>query len=173
MNVTGATICIECPERNMCPEATVDPWDCPKGKFCPPGTGLDPKLCPTGRSVLIKWETYNRKFFCSCDFYLLLSLSSGTYGATKSLKEKIECTPCKPGYYCPVMGLTAPTNLCDPGYYCSSGVDVSNPGSTINKGSGGLCFEGHYCPKGTDKPIPCNPGYYMPSKGISLQNHSS
>lgn len=51
-NVTGLAACLICPERFFCEGAEGDsktPIPCPKGHYCPVGTGKSPEKCPAGR----------------------------------------------------------------------------------------------------------------------------
>lgn len=50
-NVTGLEACLTCPERFYCEGAIGDskkPIPCPKGRYCPAGTGLSQPECPSG-----------------------------------------------------------------------------------------------------------------------------
>jgi len=47
-NVTGLETCLECPERFYCEGAIGTPIPCPKGHYCPAGTGLSQEKCPSG-----------------------------------------------------------------------------------------------------------------------------
>jgi len=50
-NVTGLETCLECPERFYCEGAEGDskkPIPCPKGHYCPAGTGKSQPKCPSG-----------------------------------------------------------------------------------------------------------------------------
>lgn len=50
-NVTGLAACLICPERFYCKGAEGDsktPIPCPRGRYCPAGTGKSPEKCPAG-----------------------------------------------------------------------------------------------------------------------------
>jgi len=50
-NVTGLAACLICPERFYCEGAEGDsttPIPCPRGHYCPAGTGKSPEKCPAG-----------------------------------------------------------------------------------------------------------------------------
>lgn len=50
-NVTGLAACLICPERFFCEGAEGDsktPIPCPRGHYCPAGTGKSPEKCPAG-----------------------------------------------------------------------------------------------------------------------------
>ena len=96
---------------------------CPRGYFCPNGTGSDWQACPPG-----------------------------TYGANSRLSEERECTPCDPGMFCRGTNLTAPNGECQQGYYCSRGAAVPNPIMTnltycpahfVHVTVGDICPRGH------------------------------
>jgi hypothetical protein len=77
----------------------------------------------------------------------------GTFGAVPHLRNASECTPCSPGRFCDLPGLTAPTGNCFPGYYCPSGAKTGAPGEWA-------CRKGGYCPEGSDFPLACPPGTF-------------
>lgn len=56
--------------------------------------------------------------------------------------------------------------LCDAGFFCRASAYTSSPPDGIN---GGLCTIGSYCPIGTASPLPCQPGFYVPSEGSKSQ----
>jgi len=56
--------------------------------------------------------------------------------------------------------------LCDAGFFCRASAYTSSPPDGPN---GGLCPVGGYCPIGTAAPLPCDPGYYVPSQGSKSQ----
>lgn len=102
---------------------------CPRGFFCPNGTGHTWHACPPG-----------------------------TYGNTSGLSEERECTPCDPGKFCRGSNLTAPDGECWEGYYCSRGAAVPDPIMTnltycparfVHLTVGDICPRGHFCPKGS------------------------
>ena len=110
---------------------------CPKGKYCPEGTGA-PLNCPAG--------TYNDE-----------------YGA-ESLDE---CLPCPVGKYCNVAGATmaslilagAPSyGTCTAGYVCFEGSTTPTPTDGVQ---GIQCLVGNYCPAGTPAMIECPAGSYQ------------
>ena len=73
-------------------------YPCPRGFYCPEGTGLEWKSCPPG------------------------TISNIT------LLSKIEqCEDCPPGKYCSERNATDYTGSCGAGHYCSSGVDREHP----------------------------------------------
>ena len=115
-------------------------FDCPRGHYCPNGTGLDWPVCP-----------------------------KGTFNPNTGLSKKSECLKCPGGMYCDQVGLTTPTGPCAAGHYCEIGNDRKNP-SSINCNTstvGGLCWEGYECPEGSANMSVCPPGTYQNQRGMS------
>ncbi|KAI0235934.1 hypothetical protein LSAT2_013520, partial [Lamellibrachia satsuma] len=111
------------------------PTDSVTGNICPQG-----KYCPEGSSEGV-----------DCPI--------GYYGNRTGLTAAVDCTPCDPGYYCPMPGLTAPFGQCEPGHYCKQGANYSTP---TDETWGYWCPIGHYCPRGIPTPVPCDMGTYQP-----------
>ena len=104
-------------------------FKCPRGFYCPPGTGKDEKPCPLG-----------------------------SYSNSLGLSEERQCLPCDPGSYCAQLNLTAPSGNCSGGYYCVSGSHTATPQLTnlthcpatySHLSIGDRCPSGHYCPSGS------------------------
>ncbi|EDV25654.1 uncharacterized protein TRIADDRAFT_55968 [Trichoplax adhaerens] len=135
-NVTHQSTCFTCPAGYFC-DGSILPQVCPRGRYCPAGTGANSPLCPPG--------TYNSEY---------------------GLKSVDECLPCQAGWYCAGYGIidffiaNQSIGLCDAGFYCVSGVNVSKPVSGAHTGIGGVCPPGYYCPAGTSVPKGCPPGTY-------------
>lgn len=104
---------------------------CPRGYYCPAGTGMDWQACP-----------------------------AGTYSNELGLVNASQCLQCSAGQYCDVTNLTAPAGDCDPGFYCTSGVNTPTPTGN-NTGEGDICPAGHKCPGATTLPIGCPAGSYQ------------
>ncbi|KAE8591947.1 hypothetical protein XENTR_v10018612 [Xenopus tropicalis] len=103
---------------------------CTAGFYCPLGTGLDLKPCP-----------------------------SGTYSPEPGLQSVTGCKICDGGKFCSFLNATNVTGECFEGYYCTAGSKLPNPEEELS-GRGGPCPSGHYCPKGSSVPIPCPLGTY-------------
>jgi hypothetical protein len=153
-----------CPQGSFCPTGTVQPIRCPSGtysstymavdastciacpprKFCgSPGT-VTPSVCPAGS-------------YCTVNTTVPIPCPISTFSNATSLASASECSPCSPGSYCELPGLTAPTNLCSAGYICISGSSYSTPSSGT---FGRQCIPGESCPAGSSSPSACTPGRY-------------
>ncbi|CAG6003426.1 unnamed protein product, partial [Menidia menidia] len=145
---------------------------CPKGHYCPAGTGLpNEHPCPIG-SFNPGEGTDSPEGCIPCNAghycpYIGMSEPAGTtapevcpkgsWSNSSGLQSREHCTPCPGGYYCDSVGLTKPNGICNKGYYCLEGAVTSTPTDGI---TGGPCPGGHYCPEGTAQPLPCEPGTY-------------
>ena len=75
------------------------PEDCPRGYYCPAGTGNGESYpCPPG-----------------------------SYGNVTGYTEEADCIPCTAGLYCEEPALTEPTGLCHAGFYCTGGASEPAP----------------------------------------------
>lgn len=108
---------------------------CPRGFYCPTGTGRNWTACPIG-----------------------------TFSNVLGLEMETECQPCPGGMFCDLTNLTAPSGACNPGFYCTVGVDTPTP-SGSHLGEGGICPEGHFCPGETTLPEGCLAGFYQVREG--------
>lgn len=144
-NGTGASTCLECPEKYECLNSPSQPAPCRQGSFCRKGNHQDsnnglPVECP-----------------------------EGTFGASKYLHLESECTPCLAGRYCEGKGLTNYTGSCAAGYWCKTGAKTRNPPDEAQKH--GKCPKGgYYCPEGTEDPQKCSPGRYAPDPKNMLKS---
>lgn len=86
--------------------------------------------------TLCKFNMYN--------FYLCLSLSSGSYSPHEQLVYEVDCLPCNPGQFCNETGLSAVSGPCSAGFLCVGNATSATP----NDGTNGPCPVGHYCPSG-------------------------
>ena len=99
-NSTGASSCLVCPDGFSClplnftnsNASDVGYHDCPRGFYCPAGTGSDMKKCP-----------------------------SGTYSNETRLYVVNQCKDCDPGMYCDGNLLVKTNGPCGAGYYCKIG----------------------------------------------------
>eukprot|EP01012_Entosiphon_sulcatum_P020572 TRINITY_DN2549_c0_g1_i18.p1 TRINITY_DN2549_c0_g1~~TRINITY_DN2549_c0_g1_i18.p1 ORF type:complete len:7257 (+),score=712.60 TRINITY_DN2549_c0_g1_i18:702-21773(+) len=98
---------------------------CLPGAYCPMGTAR-PIPCPAG--------AFNPK--------------SGS-------QQLADCIPCTAGYYCPTVGLTAPSYPCQAGYFCPEGEVVPKH----------LCPFGYYCTDGLAVPLSCPEGEFQDELG--------
>ena len=56
----------------------------------------------------------------------------GTFNNMTGLNQSTDCTACSGGYYCGIVGQSAPTAQCDAGYYCKRYAEMSSPNQTSN-----------------------------------------
>ncbi|XP_033027848.1 signal peptide, CUB and EGF-like domain-containing protein 3 [Lacerta agilis] len=125
--------CHTCPERKYCLPGHL-PQLCPKGFFCPEGTGLNWQPCPPG-----------------------------TYSPIQGIGSHTDCRACDGGKFCMYHNATDVTGHCWEGYYCTQGSDRPNPEVQLNDHSAGPCPSGHYCPRGTAVPKQCPVGTFAAS----------
>ncbi|XP_044928344.1 SCO-spondin isoform X2 [Mustela putorius furo] len=150
-NLTGQASCFPCPAGYYCPEniTTYSGHPCPAGFYCPRGT------------------KYATQYPCPRGYYNPDPL-------TQSLDS---CLPCPPGHYCGQENLTQASGPCDAGWFCVSAAWTSRPFDLDNYTStnclcpatatGGKCPSGSFCPEGTPEPIPCLPGSFCATSGLS------
>ena len=152
-NQTHSTQCYTCPAGFYCLEGLLT-GRCPRGFYCPLGTGYNWFSCPMG--------TYSNKY---------------------GLSSELECTLCDGGSYCDQLNATGVSGSCLGGHYCLQGNTRPDPhfnissdcglvpplcaGITASLDKGGVCTVGHYCPGGTTIPLPCPPGTYSNTSGLS------
>ena len=148
-NQTLTSECYICLEGWYCTEGVLTGM-CPRGYYCPRGTGYDWKPCPVG-----------------------------TYSNEVGLSDEHECKACDGGKYCDKLAATNYTGDCHAGFYCLYGMDRARPtnqsvenGTDLmctygQAGEGGVCPVAHQCPRGSTTPIPCLPGTYSPVKQLS------
>ncbi|XP_042566185.1 multiple epidermal growth factor-like domains protein 6 [Clupea harengus] len=135
--------CTSCLAGFFCQgEGVVQPEICPSGHFCPPGTSLAQQFpCPPGT---------------------LLPLPGAT--------SPEDCLLCPAGLFCALPGLSEPTGPCQEGFHCSPGSSSPNgTGITMQMESdeGSICPTGFYCPVGTSYPVPCPPGTFSSTPGLT------
>ncbi|XP_046718698.1 zonadhesin isoform X3 [Silurus meridionalis] len=133
--------CEPCPAGYFCQgNGVVVPIPCPRGFYCPLGTAMDTEFpCP-----------------------------QGTVQPQIGASNEGDCLLCPSGMFCSLPGLSEPTGHCQEGYYCSSGAITPNAtGYKMNSTGNNMCPTGYYCPAGTGYPLPCPPGTYSSSPGLS------
>jgi hypothetical protein len=118
----------------MCPEGTygnssglatsVCSGYCLTGKYCPSGS-TTPTACPTGSYC----PDGKIKVFCP----------SGTFGATRGLKDRSCSGLCTPGFYCPEGSVSPVSRYCPAGKYGDQ-AGLGDPACS------GDCDAGFYCP---------------------------
>ncbi|TSQ58043.1 Sodium channel subunit beta-3 [Bagarius yarrelli] len=149
-NNTGAL----CPAGAYC-QLGVRSGDCSPGYYCDWGSSSpEQRLCPAG-------------FYCLAGTDKPIPCGPGTFSSVMGNSERDKCEPCPAGYFC--QGLFEPSGQCQEGYYCSSGsISPNTTGYKMNSTGNNLCPPGHYCPAGTGYPLPCPPGTFSSSPGLSM-----
>lgn len=100
-NSTGRGSCDPCPDGFYCfplelaRNESIGFRICPRGFYCPEGTGLDWQSCP-----------------------------AGTYSDDLGLHKEKQCKDCDGGKFCDGKNLTSPTDFCAPGYFCTIGKQI-------------------------------------------------
>ena len=138
----GKDHCSMCPAGFYCdskdgPIINFASFPCPKGHYCPMGTGSFHEFkCPPGY--------FNNKI---------------------GLKSVDDCTDCLSGYICPSPGLQEGTVYeCPAGYYCKRSANSSTPN---DEPLSGICPKGHYCGKSTGTPNQCPRGTFSNLLGLT------
>lgn len=134
---------------------------CPKGAYCP----------ASGNSVdtAIGKVTLGSSSPTPCP--------PGKYNDSLSRSDPTACIICPAGTTCPNKGLSSPTP-CPAGTYssqpelkgeCTQGPagKYSSDTRQTNDSSFTTCSVGHYCPAGSNNELPCGPGNYCDTVGLS------
>ena len=138
----GSPIPSDCRPGLFCPTLTGDGLNCTAGYYCPNATGANPYIC--------EYPTYcpqNSNMTLDCPLgYMAVNHAGlrvsrsmscricpgGTYG---NHPQRLNCSPCPAGYYCP-EGTPYPDKYpCPKGYYCPAEVAApqSCPAGTYGK----------------------------------------
>ena len=164
----------ECPKGYECAVGSVDKTQCSSGyqdqmwqsscKTCPAGFH-----CPQvggGSTLRIKKvmcdaeADTNLSFYCPATNTDKVSCGAGKYSvAMLSQTETSDCQDCPPGFYCTNTGSDAKFQACPAGKICAAG-------SSSNSGSA-TCLPGFYCPANHAAMIPCTPGKYCATSGLT------
>ncbi|KAJ7417001.1 hypothetical protein WISP_67321 [Willisornis vidua] len=128
-----------CLEGNSapCPSDGIHGYRCPRGFYCPTGTGLE------------------------------LPCEPGTFSPMPGAGACLPCPPgmaC--GSAATVEPLTCPRGQCSAGYFCEGGATDAIPRGTPTFPLSGPCPAGHYCPEGTHLPIACPAGTLNDATGF-------
>ncbi|XP_070437007.1 multiple epidermal growth factor-like domains protein 11 isoform X2 [Equus przewalskii] len=139
---TRTTKCHICPSSRYCVPG-LRPQLCPRGFYCPEGTGLNWQPCPPG-----------------------------TYSPVPGLGSLPGCRVCDGGRFCPRASATEAGGQCWEGFFCSRGSTRPNPEAGTEEGAG-PCPQGHYCPRGSAVPQPCPPGTFGSCAKLSSEDSCS
>ncbi|OAF70388.1 hypothetical protein A3Q56_01860 [Intoshia linei] len=159
-----------CPIHHMCPLGSAIPIHCVKGEY-QPTTGqkacvhcLAGKYCP-GVITLVDFKIIDcpTGYYCPDSSHLPTPCPISTFGSSKNLKAKTDCSECTGGYACDEEGLSAPRVKCAAGYFCKKLADHITPTKDANAN---ICPIGYYCVEGTTNPTKCPVGTYGPKTGL-------
>jgi hypothetical protein len=193
INSSSCTVCVSgryCPlgspnANNICPGG----YFCKAGSmnFCFPGaSGCDsspPAACPngtyTGTAVGLVDSSgclqCPQGYFCGAGSAQPTPCPAGTYGAQPGISTIAGCSPCTPGFACPVSGSAAPTANCSTGYFCPAGTvfptdNACPPGTYTDSNSLTRATDCSICPAGfacgfgasyfLNPPVICSSGAY-------------
>ncbi|KAL8173677.1 UNVERIFIED_CONTAM: hypothetical protein K2H54_015635 [Gekko kuhli] len=185
-----------CLEGNSapCPHDGIHGYRCPKGFYCPEGTGLEipcepgmfsPMLgasaclpCPAGtacrHAATVEPVSCPRGHHCPPQTAIPLPCPAGTMNRLEGAVSSSACKLCPVGRFCRGNANWEPDGLCSAGYYCEGGATDAVPRSTPEYPRSGPCPSGHYCPEGTLVPVACPvgtlnnaTGFFCASVGLS------
>ncbi|XP_061576515.1 uncharacterized protein si:ch211-286b4.4 [Cololabis saira] len=171
---------------------------CPKGHFCPEGSGLA-LPCPTGayqpnpgsescipcrpgfyceEAIVGEPWPCPPHSFCPAGTMMPRACPKGTYTHSDQvgLQDERECLPCPPGKFCRAGRIQG---FCAAGYFCISGSGDFTPQGLVSTvhfcqwgvQCAGPCPPGFYCPEGTQRPQMCPANTVRSSPGgVSLED---
>ncbi|XP_011927069.1 PREDICTED: SCO-spondin [Cercocebus atys] len=158
--LTGQASCFPCPAGYYCPKniTNYSGHPCPAGFYCPRGERQGHNFPGRGWAELYSRCTkYATQFPCPRGYYNPDPL-------TQSLDS---CLPCPPGHYCGQENLTRASGPS----WTAHPFDLDNYTSTNclcpATATGGKCPAGSYCPEGSPEPMPCPPGSFCGTSGLS------
>ncbi|KAM7082943.1 uncharacterized protein J5F26_014046 [Ciconia maguari] len=169
-----------CLEGNSapCPSDGIHGYRCPRGFYCPVGTGLELPCepgtfspvpgasvcipCPAGmacsNAATVKPLSCPRGYYCPFQTAVPLPCPEGTLNTLEGAVAPTACKLCPVGRYCRGDANWEPDGLCSAGYYCEGGATDAIPHGTPAFPLSGPCPLGHYCPEGTHFPVACPVG---------------
>ncbi|PFH32688.1 GCC2 and GCC3 domain-containing protein [Besnoitia besnoiti] len=148
---------------------------CPPGKACRHSGTSAPETCRGGYFCLLHVAILNPTDLSEAESVAVAEAESGaaTEGGGRCPKGYY-CPPgarvplpCRAGYQCGTLGLSAPRAPCNAGYYCRQKAQSASPPAPPDATSCpsqdlyGPCTPGHFCPAGSRVPEACPPGTYL------------
>ena len=157
-----------CPRGHFCPEGTGPrPLECPAGTWQPQLGSREPCLpCPSGYFCRNATSEVNSSNLCPAGYVcpegtkqpFEVPCPAGTFLNVTYGKSVEECLPCPPGLYCLYKGSSTVSGSCSAGHFCSLGAMTPNPNNVTLFG-GDVCVAGDYCPVGAPEAYAC-PGTF-------------
>ena len=171
---TATPLCLEtscvndygrCPVGHYCGNMTINPSECPAGRYAPVEGLVECWRTPPGTytngTTPARYHTCPRGTYCPSGSTAPSRLCPpGRYGHDNGLRSSEECAPCPAGQYCSSHGSMTPSGLCDPGYFCVKGSIYAN--GTTSDSEASECPAGTYCPAGSSAVSLCPIGTYGP-----------
>ena len=189
-NAISISACIPCLAGGYCAAGSSTLITCPRGYYCPVGTGSGTYFpCPIGTySNTLGLENVGQCTDCPLGHYCPGARKSvpnisptpcppGTYNNVTKAGHKFNCRLCEPGRSCPLSALSSSTDACEVGHYCPAGTITSNqfscpPGTYTNDINLSRAEQCSPCPRsfacgwGTGLPsvpfLPCKQGHFCP-----------
>ncbi|XP_031989756.1 SCO-spondin-like isoform X5 [Corvus moneduloides] len=180
-----------CLEGNSapCPSDGIRGYRCPRGSYCPAGSGLELPCepgtfspvpgasaclpCPAGTSCgsagTVQPLSCPRGYYCPGHTAVPLPCPEGTLNPLDGALAPTACRQCPVGRYCRGEANWEPDGLCSAGYFCEGGATDATPRGTPGFPLSGPCPLGHYCPEGTPFPVACPVGTLNNATGGSSQ----
>eukprot|EP00070_Physeter_catodon_P037017 XP_028343911.1 sushi, von Willebrand factor type A, EGF and pentraxin domain-containing protein 1-like [Physeter catodon] len=145
----GSYRMLPCPPGSKSEAGASECHPCDAGTFCPwPATAAGGQTCPIGH-------------FCPAGSARPFPCPPGSFQQSTGASE---CTPCTPGNYCDMYGMTAVSKQCYAGYICGEGSAAPfNKDAVygVDGATSGRCPQGHSCAAGATMPTPCPTGTYQ------------
>ena len=122
---------------------------CPAGYWC---TDVAKHYCKPGDE--------KPSYYCPDGIRAQVPCNDGYYDVQAGSSSVSDCKPCPAGKYCPLVPGAAEEKLndCPAGRYCVEGTGTTK---------GVICGAGYYCPAAIAAQMPCPPGKYCETTGLS------
>ena len=159
-----------CPIGTYCPKGSVQPVDCPGGRYGSNTGAIDIDctgpcsegyFCPLRSTSPTQHPCGNETHYCPIGSSHRNIVDKSFYSIPEEANtdNRVAQLPCPPGTYC----TNGKKNSCPSGTY-------GHTSNLMNSNCTDLCPLGHYCSENSVNPVQCPPGTYGGSYG--LQNSS-